>query len=219
MLVSLENMKSYLGINPTDTTYDTFLTQQINVVSEAIEGYCGRRFKESSYTQTFYCDEQASNSPDKLVLFHYPITSITSIVPEKTGLPLDASQYRIQKKYGFASKVDNGRKVAWFDDGSNNFIVVYSAGYAEVPYTIQQVVYNLVSEQYNKKTSGVSLDFGSDVQSVSIPGTFTITFDYTLQANDRTTKFGMIIGNYANVLDPWRSERPIIGAIEENYVE
>ncbi len=46
----------------------------------------------------------------------------------------------------------------------------------------------------------------------------SIDFDYTLQANERKTGFGMILGNYVNILDQYRSERPLIGAIKENYV-
>ncbi len=39
MLVSLADMKTYLGIG--DASYDDFLTEQLVLFSSAIEGYCG----------------------------------------------------------------------------------------------------------------------------------------------------------------------------------
>ena len=217
MLVTLEKMKEYLGETTTD--YDDFLTQQIIVVSDAIEGYCGRVFNEASYTQTFYADEMSSTAPDKIMLFHYPVTVISSVTMGPSSNILDADEYRSQKVRGIIKRVIDDRRSMWFSDNSTSVVVVYTAGYADTPPVIEQVVFSLVSENYNKKKSGIGLDFGSDVQSISIPGTLTINFDYTLQANDRTTKYGMIIGNYANTLDPYRSERAVVGSIEGSYVE
>jgi len=96
--------------------------------------------------------------------------------------------------------------------------VEYTAGYSDIPSVIEDVVFNVVEQRYNKKASGVALSFGNDVQRVSIPGVMSVDFDYTLQANERQSKYGMILGNYGNVLDPWRSERALIGEIKDNYV-
>ena len=87
-----------------------------------------------------------------------------------------------------------------------------------MPTTIQYVVKAIVEERYNKKLSGVSLNFGSDVQRISIPGTISIDFDYTLTSNDRVNAFGNLLGSYLNLLDFYRSERAILGASRLNYV-
>ncbi len=216
MLVSLEAMKTYLG--ETGTDYDTFLTQQILTVSEAIEGYCGRRFNSAAYTQTFYKDEMVGEYLGKLVLFHYPVTVLTSVTNITDTIVLDSSEYRCQLDRGFLKHLSDGRKISWFNDSAEALEVVYTAGYTTIPAVILSVVYSLVEAAYNKKKSGVSVDFGSDVQSISIPGTLTINFDYTLQANDRKSAYGMIIGNYGNVLDGFRSERTLLGNIEDYYV-
>jgi len=76
----------------------------------------------------------------------------------------------------------------------------------------------LVKERYNKHTSGIDLDFGSDIQSISIPGTISVAYDYSLQNNERKTAFGAILGNYVNTLDYFRSERPLIGSVRLEYV-
>jgi len=219
MLVTLDEMKTYLGIPLIDTTYDDFLTEQLNIVSSAIENYCGRKFNETSYVQTFYGDDYLTEYRSYgLLLYHFPLTAIVSV--SDSGTVLDASVYRIHDPSGMMYRIDSGYKRHWFTDytADNTIVVTYSAGYAIVPYEIQSVVKSLVEESYNKKVNGVGLNFGNDVQRISIPGTMSLDFDYSLQANERKVAFGMILGNYVNVLDFHRSERAVIGSIKEHYV-
>jgi hypothetical protein len=204
MLVSLADMKTYLGETTTD--YDVFLTEQLSVVSEAVENYCGRKFAQANYTQTFYYKDFKGENVDKLPLYHYPVSTITSV--EKDGEVVDPADYRVSPKTWFL-QYENSQ---WFTD-QYNIVVEYTAGYATIPMTIQACVKSIVEEKYNKKKSGVAINFGQDVQQISIPGSINIAFDYTLQANERKSKFGMILGNWANVLDSFRSERPIVGTI------
>jgi len=93
------------------------------------------------------------------------------------------------------------------------------AGYATIPTIILTVLDSLVQERYNKKVAGVDLNFGSDVQRVSIPGTISIDFDYSLSNNERKSSYGSIIGSYANILDDWRSERSVVGNSTLQFVE
>ncbi|MCK5884477.1 MAG: phage gp6-like head-tail connector protein [Bacteriovoracaceae bacterium] len=218
MLVTLDQMKAYLNIDLADTNHDAFLQEQIVIVSEAIEGYCGRVFSEGTYTQIFHVDEFNNALGDKLTAFHYPVISVTSVTAQPDSLVIPPTEYRIQKTKGLLTRVLNGSRRSWAQ-GATSFEVVYTAGFVIIPAVIRQVVYSLVSANHNKQQAGISLDFGNDVQSISIPGTLTVNFDYTLQANDRSTAFGMIIGQYSNTLDPFRSERTILGSVEEHYVE
>ena len=68
-LVSLADMKTFLGVVGVDD--DAFLTEQLNLLSETIESYCGRIFSRLSYTQTFYADEMDTPRRE-LFLYHYP---------------------------------------------------------------------------------------------------------------------------------------------------
>jgi hypothetical protein len=77
---------------------------------------------------------------------------------------------------------------------------------------------SIIEERYNKKKSGISLNFGSDVQRVSIAGTISVDFDYSLQSNERVSAYGTILGNYINVLDQYRSERVLTGSGMITYV-
>lgn len=218
-LVTLEAMKTYLGVSGTD--FDAFLTEQIALFSSAIENYCCRKFTQTSYTQTFYkSDFVREDDSHALPMFHYPIISVASVkeVCGENESPLIASDYRINGQLGFIYRFISGMKSRWFLrlGYDATVVVAYSAGYATIPPEIQAVVKSLVEERYNKKKSGIELNFGSDVQRVSIPGVISIDFDYTLQSNERATKFGTLLGNYVNVLDYFRTERALIGSIKEN---
>lgn len=203
MLVSLADMKTFLGISVN--TYDAFLTEQLNLVSDTVEMYCRRKFASASYTQTWYSDDLENLK--QIIAFHFPIVSTTSLKID--GEDLDAEDYRIHKPSGIIKVLTEiGR--SW-----DEIVLIYTAGYATIPTPIDAVIKQIVQERYNKKVSGVSLSFGSDVQRVSIPGTISIDFDYSLENNQRKSAFGIILGSTTNVLDAFRSERPIT-LIQEN---
>ena len=90
-----------------------------------------------------------------------------------------------------------------------------------MPLTLKSAIKSIVATRYNKYVAGVGLNFGSDVQRISIPGAISIDFDYTLQNNERKTAFGALLGDQINVIDYFRSERAVIGSgtIENVEVE
>lgn len=227
MIVTLTEMKTRLGI--VDASQDVFLTEQLNVVQEAVESYCRRKFEQATYTQTYYKDEFETSDVQvgKVFSFHFPIVSVTSIkeiTRNNDGTPnetlLAVTEFRTQLTSGLIKKTStNGVRSNWFL-GYEEIEAVYDAGYsiADMPQTVRDVIFNVVTERYNKSTSGLNLSFGSDVQRVSIPGVMSIDYDYTLETNDRKNAFGAILGTQLNVLDPWRSERAIYGNVRETYV-
>lgn len=220
MLVTLDDMKNYLGIPLIDTTYDAFLTMQIQIISEAIESYCRRSFASATYTQTFYKEEMLERSTilDTLHLYQFPTTVITSVkeIVEDTleETLLSPTTYRVNNPVAWISK----KGYENFFQNGDVVEVEYVAGFATIPFTIQNAVYSLVQERYNKKVNGIDLNFGSDVQSISIPGTISVAYDYSLQNNERKTAFGAILGSYVNTLDYFRSERALSGDLRLTYV-
>jgi len=209
MLDSVANVKSRLGITATDQ--DTFLTQQITLISDVIEAYCRRKFLTDDYVQTFY-NEDYPMALSRVELYHFPVTDITSI--EQDSVLLDSGNYRVHQPTGIITALDGTRLFS-----SRETVIEYTAGYATCPSPVLSVLDSIVEERYNKKISGVSLNFGSDVQRISIPGTISIDFDYALKNNDRISSYGVILGNNVNILDDWRSERSVIGSGKLEYVE
>lgn len=206
-LDTLANVKSRLGITADDQ--DAFLQQQIDLISDVIEAYCRRKFITDEYIQTFYREE----NPYKQVveLFHYPLQSVDSI--SQDGVPLDSSTYRFNKP--LARVISKG--MYFFT--AEETVFQYTAGYDTCPSPVLSVLDTLVSERYNKKISGVDLNFGSDVQRISIAGAMSLDFDYSLSNNERKSAYGTILGSQANILDDWRSERAVIGSGKMEYVE
>lgn len=207
MLDTLSNVKTRLGI--TGSTYDTFLTQQITLISDAIEGYCRRKFLEADYEQTFYKGDY--NPGTSMELFHYPVSAVTSI--EEDAVVLDSTKYRLHKPSGNIIRTDGTFYCA------EETVVTYTAGVTTCPTPVLSVLDSLVQERYNKKTNGVDLNFGSDVQRISIPGAISIDFDFTLNNNDRKSAFGVILGSNLNILDNYRSDRAVVGNGKLLYVE
>lgn len=207
MLDTLSNVKSRLGITTSDD--DTFLTAQITLISDVIERYCRRKFASASWIQTFY-KEDLKNTKE-ILLYHFPVISVAEVDIDGTSYP--TADLIVHKPTALVRREDKGAIYG------EVVTVEYTAGYASIPTPILAVLDALVSERYNKKKSGVELNFGSDVQRISIPGAISIDFDYSLANNDRKSSYGTIIGNYANVLDDWRSERAVIGSGTIQYVE
>lgn len=223
-LVSLADMKTYLG--EATTTYDDFLQAQLDLYSSAVENYCGRKFTQGSYVQTFYKSDFTSQIGE-LTLYHFPTITLTSIeeIVSVDGVDtetttLSSYQYRLNDRVGTVKRITGGMVKNWFSELSyeTRVDVTYEAGYATIPLEIDAVIKRLVEVDYNKEKSNIPLGLGPDVQSIAIPGVMNIAYDYSLQSNERKNKFGMLIGNYANVLDSFRSERVIIGELRDNYV-
>jgi hypothetical protein len=192
------------------TTDDAFLTQQGQLISDTIEAYCRRAFTSGAYVQTWYAEEWVRKNPREILPFHFPLITVTHLKVD--GETADVSAYRVHKPTGIIKLLSDIR-MDW-----DELELSYTAGYAAVPTPIQNAVYELVEARYNKKKAGVALNFGSDVQRVSIPGTISIDFDYSLQSNERSSQFGLILGNHLNVLDYYRSERVAFRIEELEYV-
>lgn len=200
-------------VGPSTTAYgidntanDTFLTEQLNLIQEVIEGYCNRKFEELDYIQTFYKQDFEPEQCRRLLAHHYPVTAITSLVElnADTDEETAVEDYRSHGATGTLIA-----DVSPFFSYEDQMVLTYTAGYATIPYAIRSVVFNLVQERYNKKTSGISLNFGSDIQRISIPGTIAVDFDYSLSSNERKSSYGSILGAQANIIDSYRSERTL----------
>jgi len=224
MLVTLTEVKTYLG--ESTATYDDFLNQQIALYSSAIENYCNRKFLAAAYTQVFYwSDYRDRERNDRLETYHFPLNSITSIKEIVTidgvdnEATLNAADYR-SGSTGRVLKLYDGYPMRWFSNlyGNGRIEIEYNAGYVELPQELRHTIYRLIEKDYNKKVSGIAQDFGDNVQRISIAGTIALDFDYSLQANERNAKFGMLVGNYSNVLDYYRSMRILTGNLDEVYV-
>lgn len=204
-MFTLADVKAYLGIS--GNTYDSFLTEQEAIISDAVEIYCRRKFNQANYVELQYVSDYSYGN--EMVLYHYPVNSITTL--KLDGVVL--SNYRISQMgiITFPSGV--------FRPGCGEvYEITYNAGYATIPPIVKNAVMSLIQERYNKKVAGIELNMGSDIQRISIPGTISIDYDYSLQNNEEKSELGVLLGNYRNTLTPYMSERAVMGAGKVIYV-
>lgn len=218
-LVALNDLKTYLGIDLGDTSEDAFLNSEIALFDETVQNYCNRILEVNSYTETIYYDDFKDDF--EYQLYHFPIQSITSVTEKAMDVTDEIRTYRINKKSGsLVLTGDYGEKQRLFVNYSLGAYleIVYSAGYSTVPLEIQEAIKSLIQARYNRKKSGVDINFGNNVQRLNIPGVMGIDFDYTLSTNERSNKYGMILGDYLNIFDNYRSERTLIGDNSQVYI-
>lgn len=149
-LTTLDLVKAELGIALATTTYDTVIERQILAASQAIENYCGRKFRKETLTEKY-----AGTGTQRLLLERTPVVSITSI--EDDGSEIDADTYEIEDAdagivWGESSWTRRGRTIGIAADfvpgtGQKLIEVAYSGGYVlpgdsvgtrNLPYDIEE---------------------------------------------------------------------------------
>jgi len=174
-LVTTAAYKAWRGI--TTSTYDTFIGTILDWVSSDIRDYCSR--SESNGFESATRTEYYSGPDDAIIqLRERPVTSITSVTQTYAGggtTVLDSSSYRVDADSGLLSRIDvqRGRFASYsasylgqggdfkpsprFEEGFNNFTVVYVAGYATIPGALQKATCLLADMLFNGRGRDLSL--------------------------------------------------------------
>jgi Phage gp6-like head-tail connector protein len=138
-LVTVDQAKAALGIDPTDTSQDALLQQQIDQVSAAIDNYCDRTFVRQTYRDQnrFVCNWLGSGKP--LMTRQWPIPLGEGAAPmlsvTEDGAVLDPAVWEVEIETGSLYRLDDMAAIyAW----TGTLIVVdYDAGYDVVPPDVQ----------------------------------------------------------------------------------
>lgn len=125
-LTTLARAKQYLGIS--DSSKDFRLTMRIVAASKAIENYCNRTFKRTTYTNEILSGKDSS----RIYLKNSPVIDGQPFTMERTDdFDTDTSwdgisseDYQVDNAKGVIQK-DNGN----FRAGNRNYRVTYTAGY------------------------------------------------------------------------------------------
>jgi hypothetical protein len=162
-LTSLSDVKESLGISSGDTSKDNLIIRKINQATRAIEAYCGRRFKLTTYTNQEY---NATNT-DELVLRQRPIVSVSDFGVRNTGLndnnweSIESDLYFVDTTASFEEN-SGILKLMFTNRGSwNRFRVSYIAGYTTIPEDLAEACAT-VAAFYVKNADGTA--FVQDMQ-------------------------------------------------------
>jgi hypothetical protein len=164
-LTTVSDVKESLGIASSVTSYNNLITRKINQATEAIEGYCGRRFASTVYTQQEY---DAPNSA-QLVLKQRPVITF-SVLEQRDSTLNENSWDTVDAAYYFtdlsAGVVDLNFSAT---GGWNRYRTTYTAGYATIPSDLQEACATLAAYYVNnadgqanlrsKKEGSRSLDY------------------------------------------------------------
>lgn len=152
-LCSVEDVTSIPGF-PSASISDDFIKRKINQATEMIEGYCGRRFKSTTYTDELY----DGTLTDSLVLRNRPITG-TPVLKGRDGATSDSGYDTIDSSFYFidydAGIID---AVSRFYGGFDRWAVTYTAGYTTIPADLQEACATLAAylAQNSLGTGGIS---------------------------------------------------------------
>jgi uncharacterized phiE125 gp8 family phage protein len=144
-LVAIGVVKTELGISGSDD--DAYLARAITQASAAIASLCNRVFISETVKDTFRND--CGDSPEKLTLSRYPISSITTAV--EAGTTLETDEYETDDNAGFIWRLNgDDDRLTW---GSGKIEITYVAGYAagSVPHDLQRAATMLVVQNYRAK--------------------------------------------------------------------
>lgn len=166
-LISLEDLKQFLGIDQDDHSKDFILTVYINGISDYIQG------PGQSMLATDYVEQYQGTGTQNLILKHKPINSIASL---KQGNS-DVKDYEILSGLGILY-----RNSGWPLDGSSNpfmhdrvnwsykyIEVKYNAGYQTVPSDLLMVLLGMIDSMYSMNIDADSKSMKSyKISDVSI---------------------------------------------------
>jgi uncharacterized phiE125 gp8 family phage protein len=155
MLTTLPKLKTFLGIDTNDD--DDKLYQHLKSADAFFKSETQRTFEQTTYTE--YYDGDGS---DELFIDHYPIISVTSIYDDldrdyEAEDVFEDDDYMIYEDQGMI-KLDD----TYFQDGSKNVKITYSAGYAAIPNDIQMAVVQLAAAAYLEAHGTVAVIEGNE---------------------------------------------------------
>jgi len=156
-LTTYATVKAELGL--TDDTQQTYIERLINVASQKIENYCNRKFNLTTYTLERYTGDDTN----KLALRNYPVAALTRVIIDDTEivtstLILDAIAGLIDYKDSlFYSDTLKSGIAEYPELYQKNIQVTYTAGFATIPYDLEEVCIKEVVSRYENKGTAKNL--------------------------------------------------------------
>lgn len=157
-LTTLANAKAWIVIKSTDD--DVLLQRLITSSSRFMQSWLNRKLPSMSYTS-----KHNGNGNTVMHFNNYPVTAVaslqigTQVIPASDG---QSSGYLFDEKFLYLI----GYR---FDKGPQNVAMTYTAGYAAIPYELEQACIELVALRYKEREriGQVSKSLGGEVVSYS----------------------------------------------------
>jgi len=157
-LVTLQDYKEYHGIS--STTNDTRLELLVDLVSELVEAYLGRKILTNTYTDQYY-----EYLGGYVYRSNFPITTVSKFETYDTGNG-DWTEWVVADDV-FLSEDDGILEV--INDDIKNYVstkrskpvrVTYDGGYSTTPSDLKLAIFDLIT-YYNKREQTPAKSFNS----------------------------------------------------------
>jgi hypothetical protein len=147
-LVTIDQVKEVLDIDPADTSDDAALTQHIAAVSQAINNWCDRIFVVQGYRDQLR--EVTGNFGEPLVMRQYPIvvddTTGPAVVVTQDGGVVDPTLMEVFPETGGLYRLDGSlAPVAW---AASLLVVDYTAGFETIPADVQSAALEWITSRW-----------------------------------------------------------------------
>jgi hypothetical protein len=141
-LTTLQTVKEWLGLDPSNTSDDDLLSRLITAASGFMTRYCNRPFVSQA------CTEARDGTGSARMLFaNYPVSAVASVTVNGQSIPPGSS---VAAGFYFTDTVLvlNGYR---FRRGYANVQVSYTAGFDPIPDEIEQACIELITFRYREK--------------------------------------------------------------------
>lgn len=161
-LCTREEVKSYMSMTGSNSDIDSTIKDLCNRLSATIESYCGREFSSAEYTEYH-------NGYGNVILYtnNYPVTSVSGIWEDTSrdwpvNTEVDSDEY-------FVNEGAIYRRDAYFLDWPMSIKIIYTAGYATIPYDLKQACIVEVARSYEqRKEQGVDTKAYADANTTYV---------------------------------------------------
>lgn len=193
-LTTVANVKAWMNLPATISNDDPTLMRLVSAASQFVQTYLNRTIAVSTYT-----DSYTGSGSDTLALANYPVTGVTSLTI--ATVPVSQSSDGLQAGYVFDDRfiylIGNAYASSVFPGAAPNKFpkwppkgvqIVYSAGFATMPFDIEQATLELIALKYSDRSH-----FGQASKSINGEVVSFITAD--MPAGVKT-----LLNNYRKVV-------------------
>lgn len=144
-LTNVSDVKESLGIASSNTQYDNLIIRKINQATLAIEAYCGRRFKQTDYTDELYYGTNTS----QIVLKNRPVVGTPTVEIRDSTLN-EANFETIESTLLFTDANSGVLDLNFRAIGAaGRYAVTYTAGYSTIPEDLAEACASLAAYYVN----------------------------------------------------------------------
>lgn len=176
MIVTLSDIKKYLKIEATDTTYDSFLTLWLQKAQDLVEEYCNQIFEVKRFD-----DEIVDGSGSNFIYVkHLPLKRVISVQYTDDNITWNEWDGKIRMN---DYVIYSDKK---FPKGVGNIKVSYEAGWTNPPGLVYKVITEIVAEVWQEGPGLSRLGLASG--GTSIQGSVSRNYRDLLERHEKLLK-------------------------------